>query len=118
MTQSNPAMPDDSPWQDWIESDGVFDHVLGSFKRNNDNSGNGSATVPPLCQFLPPANGAPSGEHPLEPLNTDLITGIVTATRALPSWKVCEEGRWSGTAEENIEKYISSQKHTKGVDSL
>jgi len=106
----NPTMPGDSPWQEWIELDGVFDHLSGSFKRNNtpDNSDNGCVTVPPLRQCLPPADSASSGEHPLEPLNKDVITEILTATRAMSSWKACEESRWSGTAEENIEKYIST----------
>lgn len=114
----NPAMPCDSPWQEWIESDRVFDHFSGSFKRDNlpDNSENGGVTVPPRHQALPAmtnAGGISSSERPLEPLDTDVIAEILTATRAMPSWKDCEEGKsWTGTAEENIQKYLSSIHNT------
>ena len=123
----NPAMPSDSPWQEWIESDGVLDHVSGSFKRDNlpDNSSNGSTSVLPQRQSLPAmTNGSDmcSGELPLEPLNMDLIAEIVNATRAMPSWKACiracEEGSsWTGTAEENIQRYFSSIDNTQRTSS-
>jgi len=43
-------------------------------------------------------------------LNPDVIADILAATRAMPSWKACQmEGTgWTGTAEENIQKYVSS----------
>ena len=123
----NPSMPNDSPWQEWIVSDGVFDHVSGSFKRDNlpDNSSNGSISVPPQRQLLPAmtdASGVSSGDLPLEPLNMDVIAEIVNATRAMPSWKACvkacEEGSsWTGTAEENIQKYFSSSDNTQRASS-
>jgi hypothetical protein len=52
---------------------------------------------------------APSGQRTLA-LNANIIDDIFAATRAMPSWKACEvEGTsWTGTAEENIQKYISS----------
>jgi hypothetical protein len=42
-------------------------------------------------------------------LNADVITDILTATCAMLSWKACQiEGMsWTGTAEENIQKYAS-----------
>ncbi|KAF8338519.1 hypothetical protein F5887DRAFT_982643 [Amanita rubescens] len=52
---------------------------------------------------------ASSSQHTLA-LNADVIADILAATRAMPSWKACQvEGTdWTGTAEENIQKYISS----------
>src|ERR1700733_8013654 len=43
-------------------------------------------------------------------LNADVISEILAATRAMPSWKACEvEGTsWAGAAEENIQKYDTS----------
>jgi len=42
-------------------------------------------------------------------LNANAITDILTVTRAMPSWKACqlENTSWKGTAEENIQKYVS-----------
>ncbi|KAL5531711.1 hypothetical protein ACEPAG_4588 [Sanghuangporus baumii] len=43
-------------------------------------------------------------------LNADVIAEILAATRASPSWKACQmEGTsWDGTAEGNIQEYVSS----------
>jgi hypothetical protein len=43
-------------------------------------------------------------------MNADVIAEILTATHAMPSWKACQvDGTsWTGTAQENIEKYVSS----------
>src|SRR5216684_8247246 len=43
-------------------------------------------------------------------LDTDTIVTILAATRGSNSWKACQmEGTsWDGTAEENIQKYVSS----------
>jgi hypothetical protein len=50
-----------------------------------------------------------SGTRKLE-LNADVIADILAATHAMPSWKACqmENTSWSGTADENIQKYVSS----------
>jgi hypothetical protein len=115
----NPSIPGDSPWQEWIESDGVFDHFSDSFKR--DNLPDNSVTVPPRHQVLPAvtnAGGMSSGERLLESLDTDVVAEILTATRAMPSWNDCEEGKsWTGTAEENIQKYLSSIHNTHRASS-
>jgi hypothetical protein len=49
-----------------------------------------------------------SGTRHLE-LNEKVIADILAATHAMPSWKECEmEGTsWTGTAEENKQKYLS-----------
>lgn len=49
------------------------------------------------------------GYRPLE-LNNDFIADILAATHAMPSWKACvmEGTSWDGTAEENVQRYISS----------
>ncbi|KIL67614.1 hypothetical protein M378DRAFT_267851 [Amanita muscaria Koide BX008] len=107
----NPDMPNNSAWQDWILSDGVFDNISGSFKRNSppydSNCCNSSVTAQPQLQFPPAttnAGGASSGGCTLA------LNDILAATRAMPSWKACQvEGTsWTGTAEENIQKYVSS----------
>jgi hypothetical protein len=104
-----PDLPSDIQWQDWILSDNVLG-TSGSFNRQSppDDAG----PTQPLPQIPPMpliAGGTPSGRHTLA-LNEDVIAEILAATRALPSWKACEmEGTsWIGTAEENIQKYVSS----------
>jgi len=107
---ANPAMPVGTPWQDWILSDGVFDAALGSFFRNslstNNTGGSGQSLLPP--QPTTGAGGASFGGHGLA-LNADVISDILAATRAMPSWRAWEmEGMsWNGMAEENMQKYIS-----------
>ncbi|KAF8346175.1 hypothetical protein F5887DRAFT_1271855 [Amanita rubescens] len=103
-----PTVPDDILWQDWISSRQVFDNASNSFKRDslplNDNNRSAEAQLP-----LHPMTTAPSGQRTLA-LNADVIADILAATRAMPSWKACEvEGTsWTGTVEENTQKYISS----------
>jgi hypothetical protein len=106
-------VPDNLPWQDWVLSDGVFDNISGSFKREKPpRKPNNNTSAQAQLQFQPmttSAGGAPSGRRTLA-LNADTITDILAATHAMPSWKACQmEGTsWTGTAEENIQKYVSS----------
>jgi hypothetical protein len=109
----NPSIPNDTLWQNWIESDGVYDPVSHSFKRDGPPlpADNGHSSITALPQF-PTATtntgGASSNKHSVLPLNADVIADILAATRAMPSWKACEEEgttTWTGTAEENIHKY-------------
>ncbi|KXN82322.1 hypothetical protein AN958_02703 [Leucoagaricus sp. SymC.cos] len=87
-----PDMPDDGPWQDWITSDGVFDNVSDSFKRdsppdNGDNNNNNSLSMQSQHQHQPTMTskgGASSGKHKIT-LNADVIAEILTATHAMPS---------------------------------
>jgi len=105
-----PIIPDDNdiPWQDWILSDQVFDNTSDSFKCDhpppNHNHRSAQAQLP-----LHPATMASSSQRTLA-LNADVIACILAATCAMPSWKACQvEGTsWTGTAEENIQKYVSS----------
>ena len=41
--------------------------------------------------------------------DNNLIEELLAVTRVLPSWKACQvEGTsWAGTAQENIERYVS-----------
>ena len=102
------TVPDDMHWQDWILSDQVFDNTSDSFKRGrpppNRNSRSARAQLPPH-----PTTTASSSQRTVA-LNTDVIADILAPTRAMPSWKACQvEGTsWIGTAEENIQKYVSS----------
>ena len=110
---TQPAMADDAPWQDWILLDGVFDNASGSFKRDSppDNGDNGfSAQSQPQFQPTTMSTGdAPSGGRRVT-LNADVVADILAATYAMPSWKACQvDGTsWTGTAQENIQKYVSS----------
>ena len=110
-----PTVPDDImiPWQDWILSNHVFDNASDSFKRdrpppNHNNSFSAQAQLP-FHSTTTSADGASSSQRTLA-LNADVIADILAATRAMPSWKACQvEGTsWTGTAEENIQKYVSS----------
>ncbi|EJD04317.1 uncharacterized protein FOMMEDRAFT_167528 [Fomitiporia mediterranea MF3/22] len=117
----NPVSPDmsnDPPWQDWILSDGVLKDDISNdaanfFNREGPPHGNdNSVSSQTQLQFQPMAantGGTSSGRHTLA-LNENVIADILAATRALPSWRACEmEGTdWSGTAAENIEKYVST----------
>jgi hypothetical protein len=53
--------------------------------------------------------GTSSGTRKLE-FTTGVIADILAATHAMPSWKACqmENTSWSGTADENIRRYVSS----------
>jgi len=107
-----PAMPDSSPWQDWILSDGIFDYASGFFNRvTPPGKPNSSISAQQQPQFQPTTTGTggAAGGHTVT-LNADIIADILAATRDMPSWKACQmEGMdWTGTGEENIQKYISS----------
>ena len=58
--------------------------------------------------------GGVSSGRKLAPLDDSLIAEILAVQRASATWKACvaEGTSWAGTAEENIEKYVS----TVGVD--
>jgi hypothetical protein len=101
-----PPVPNDILWQDWILSEQVFDDASDSFK--NDPPPGNDIYEPAQLQ-LPSQPTASSSQRTLA-LNADVIADILAATRAMPSWKACQiEGTgWTGTAEENIQKYISS----------
>jgi hypothetical protein len=92
-------------------SNDVLDNVSGSFKREIQDSNNNSpsAQAQPVIQSTTTRAGGPSSDRTLV-LNADVIAEILAATRAMPSWKACvmEGTSWTGTAEENIQKYVSS----------
>ena len=105
-----PTVPDDIPWQDWISSGRVLDNASNSLNRDGPpprNDGDRSAEV--QLPIHPMTTAAPSGQRALA-LDANVIADILAATRAMPSWKACEvEGMsWTGTAEENIQKYNSA----------
>ncbi|KIM88871.1 hypothetical protein PILCRDRAFT_243289 [Piloderma croceum F 1598] len=104
-----PTIPDDIPWQDWILLNHVFDNASDSFKRGRPPSNSVSAQAQlPFHPTTTRTDGASSSQRTLA-LNADVIADILAATRAMPSWKACQiEGTsWTGTAEENIQKYAS-----------
>jgi hypothetical protein len=108
-------MPDDIPWQDWILSDGVLSNISGSFNHDKppcNRSSNNTASVQAQLQFQPTTMNAgdASSNRRVVAMNEDVISDILAATHAMPSWKTCQmEGTtWTGTGEENIKKYVSS----------
>ena len=107
-------LPDNIPWQDWVLSEGVFNNTSGSFNRNEppqDRNSNNSASAQAQLQSQHTITnvGDTSTGHVIE-MNADVISNILAATYAMPSWKACQmEGTsWTGTGEENIKKYVSS----------
>jgi len=111
-----PVISHDLPWQDWISSGGFFDDISGSFNRAAPrpppDNGNDDKGGPANAQTQLPTTSAGSRSsvgRTLE-LNSDVIAEILSATRAMPLWKACQvEGTsWTGMAEENIQKYVSS----------
>ncbi|OCB86384.1 hypothetical protein A7U60_g6502 [Sanghuangporus baumii] len=106
-------LPDDIPWQQRISAGGVYNDVSDSFNRRAPpGSRSGNVSARPLPQTWRATKGTgdtlPGGRRIT--LNADVIAEILAATRASPSWKACKmEGiSWDGTAEENIQKYVSS----------
>jgi len=109
-------IPDDPPWQDWIIKDSVFDKASNSFLRDEKSiarpsshaEGEVASHFHPF-ETRPPASGDQDSKpgHLSMALNDEVIAEILAASRTLPSWKSCvvEGTSWSGTAEENIEKY-------------
>ena len=107
-----PIIPDNIPWQDWILSDKVLDNASHTFKRDRppNYDKNLSAQAQMSAEpMMTSADGGSSSQHRVA-LNADVIAEILAATRATPSWRACQvEGTsWTGTAEENIEKYVTS----------
>jgi hypothetical protein len=100
-------LPNDIPWQDWILSEGMFDDISGSFKREPLIDSNNSASAQAQIQFQPTTSADVSSGQRTITLNADVIADILAATHAMPSWKACQmEGTsWTGTTEENIQKY-------------
>jgi hypothetical protein len=107
----NPSIPNNIAWQDWILSDGVFNNVTHSFERQRPpRNRNGNVTTQlQLPSATTSAVGTSSGGRTLA-IDANVIGHILAATRAMPSWKACQiEGTlWTGTAEENIQEYVSS----------
>jgi hypothetical protein len=105
-----PELPVELAFADWIDSDDLWDYEKDGFKRQK----------PPRRGKLPPRRkptqaqsstaGASASHTRKLGLNANVIADILTATRAMPSWKACqwENTSWKGTAEENIQKYVSS----------
>ena len=103
-----PTIPHDMPWQDWILLDQMFNNTSDFFKHDclppNHNHRSAQAQL-----LFHPTMTASSSQHTLV-LNTDVIADILMVMCAMPSWKACQvEGTsWTGMAEENIQKYVSS----------
>ena len=128
-----PDLPNVITWQDWITShdDLLLDIPIPTnelFRRDppsddddeNGGGGNGGADTHDANnnqRNLPRRSGrsarqqdtTSSGTRKLE-LNAGVIADILAATHAMPSWKACkmENTSWSGTADENIRRYVSS----------
>ncbi|EJD03468.1 uncharacterized protein FOMMEDRAFT_156878 [Fomitiporia mediterranea MF3/22] len=94
-------MPNDPPRQDWDLSDGVLNDDISTDARNFSNE-----TFPPMTTNT---GGTSLGRRALA-LNENVIADILAATHTSPSRKACQmEGTdWSGTATENIQKYVST----------
>ena len=114
-TSPNVSNDNEINWQDWILTSGVLNNTKSHFHRYGLCSTNNSGTseLPQMIQMpsMTTSGGKSSatGTQSLE-LNEKVIADILAATYAMPSWKECQiEGtRWTGTAEENRQKYLSS----------
>lgn len=111
---TSPNVPDDDAidWQDWVKTSGVWDNVNNHFHRRKPR-GNGASGLPPMPSITPintsgGGESSASGTRRLE-FNEKVIADILAATRATESWKECviEGTSWTGTAEENRQKYLS-----------
>jgi hypothetical protein len=81
---TEPLIPDDITWQDWITSSGIYDSTSDSFIRDetgdNHNHNNGNSLQPTRTQT---ENG---GGYAIPPLNEVVIEDILAASHAMPSW--------------------------------
>lgn len=107
-------IPTNPPWQDWILSCGMIDEA-GAFIREYKPPEDFYASQETFTQFplaTAEAGGdtSSSGSLVIGQPNADTIADILAATRAMPSWKACviEGTSWDGTAEENVQRYVSS----------
>lgn len=106
-------LPEEIAWQDWITSDLLQSTTGGGspfFHREAQPGGQAPSPILPLNMSTGMSTGTaggPSSGKKILALNNDVIAEILAATWAMPSWKAYQvEGTdWSGTAEENIQKY-------------
>ena len=107
----NPVMPNDTAFQDWIRSEGLFNNNSLSFKCEHPPPNHSSSiTVQPQ---LPPGTantGSMSSGGCTLAFDADIVNNILAAMHAMLLWKACQiEGMsWTGTAGENTLTYISS----------
>ncbi|EJF59951.1 hypothetical protein DICSQDRAFT_64233 [Dichomitus squalens LYAD-421 SS1] len=112
--QPDPHVPDEINWQDWITSDGVVD-ATGKFRHDPEPDKHDvplpspSSPVETQVPSLEAAGTGTSGWRRLAPVDDDLIAKILAFQHTMPSWKACviEGTSWDGTAEENMQKYVS-----------
>jgi len=113
FSNTAPDIPADDvfPWQDWITTGNIWDSNNNMFRKGSNQTSSSAAFPLPQSLSMTPMGGGPStsGMRHLE-LNEQVIADILAATRSMPSWKACEvEGTgWTGTTEENIQKYLST----------
>jgi hypothetical protein len=109
-----PYVPDDNAidWQDWVKTTGILDDTGSHFRRHGH--GRGAPKQPQMPSITPINTSGGGGESSARgtrrlELNEKVVEDILAATRAMVSWKECgmEETRWTGTAEENRQKYLS-----------
>jgi hypothetical protein len=108
-------MPDDIPWQDWLLAEDLVNNIPNSFSFKRDRP---PPTQPPPNPYSNNSSfqgttmnaGSASSNRRMVAMNADVISDILAATYAMPSWRSCQmEGTsWAGTGEENIKKHISS----------
>jgi len=105
-----PELPVQQTFADWIDSDDLWDDKKLGFKRQKPPPSGKPPTERKRTQAKRSTTGASASQTRKLGLNANVIADILTATRAMPSWKACqlENTSWKGTAEENIQKYVSS----------
>jgi len=112
----------DPPSDDGNENGGADDENGGGGDGGPGNDNNGSGNNDSNKCDMPRRSGracntrqqgtmagTSSGTRKVE-LSAGVIADILAATHAMPSWKACqmENTSWSGTADENIQRYVSS----------
>jgi hypothetical protein len=107
-----PTITNEISWPDWIVKNNMFDYASDSFKRGRPtHSDNDTFSAQTQLQAEPTTTGVDGGSSSQRTLalNADVISEILAAAHAMPSWKACQvEGTsWTGTAEENAKKYVS-----------
>jgi hypothetical protein len=113
----DPPVPDEIQWQDWLPRTGAINDS-GTFNRASPPQATSSTLQHQSQAHLTMTGiGTTSSGHGTRTLalNSNVIADILAATRASPSWKACvmEGTSWDGTAEDNIQKYMS----TVGVEN-
>ena len=106
----------DLPWQNWILATDVYDFSNGVFKRDaGPDQFDAPGIAPPSAGPMPRELSTATTTAPstrmivIGPPDAQVIDNVLTSMHQMPTWRAgtLEGMSWEGTAEENVQKYIT-----------